>query len=232
MKKLSIVIPCYNEEKNIPELMKRINNLKSYSTLIFIIVNNGSTDNTSYELSCYGSYKNIKVVDVPENKGYGYGIIAGLKAADTDFIGWTHADLQTDPKDVILAIDLITKHEEVFVKGKRYGRPILDTFFTIGMSFFETILLKKGLWDINAQPTIFPKKFFDDWEDPPYDFSLDLFAYYFAKNKGLSIHRIPVLFSNRLHGVSHWNFSLISKFKFIKRTISYSIKLKKKLNSL
>ena len=232
MKRLSIVIPCYNEEKNIPELMKRINNLKSYSSLIFIIVNNGSTDNTSYELSSYESYENIKVVDVPENKGYGYGIIAGLKAADTDFIGWTHADLQTDPKDVILAIDLLNKHEEIFVKGKRYGRPILDTIFTIGMSFFETILLKKGLWDINAQPTIFPKKFFDDWEDPPYDFSLDLFAYYFAKNKKLSIYRIPVLFSSRLHGVSHWNFSLMSKFKFIKRTVLYSIKLKKKLNSL
>ena len=59
-----------------------------------------------------------------------------------------------------------------------------------------------------------------------------IIAYYFAKNKKLSIYRIPVLFSSRLHGVSHWNFSLMSKFKFIKRTVLYSIKLKKKLNSL
>ena len=72
----------------------------------------------------------------------------------------------------------------------------------------------------------------NDWNDPPYDFSLDLFAYYLAKRKNLNIHRIPVLFSDRLYGISHWNFSLISKFKFIKRTILYSVKLKKSFKKI
>lgn len=232
MNKLSIVIPCYNEEKNIPELMRRINDLKSHHLLTFIIVNNGSTDNTKDILSSYKNYENVEIIEVPKNKGYGYGILSGLKKANTEYIGWTHADLQTNPKDSLLAVDLISTHKDMFIKGKRRGRPILDTFFTIGMSLFETILLKTRLWDINAQPTIFPRKFFNDWNDPPYDFSLDLFAYYLAKRKNLNIHRIPVLFSDRLYGISHWNFSLISKFKFIKRTILYSVKLKKSFKKI
>lgn len=232
MKKLSIVIPCYNEEKNIPELMRRINDLKSHDLLTFIIVNNGSTDNTSDILLSYKNYDNVEIIEVSKNKGYGYGILSGLKKANTEYIGWTHADLQTNPKDSLLAIDLLGIHKDIFIKGKRRGRPILDTFFTIGMSFFETILLKTRLWDINAQPTIFPRKFFNDWKDPPYDFSLDLFAYYLAKRKNLNIHRIPVLFSSRLYGISHWNVGLISKFKFIKRTILYSIKLKKRFKKI
>ena len=232
MKKLSIVIPCYNEEKNIPELMRRINDLKSHHLLTFIIVNNGSTDNTRDVLSSYKNYDNVEIIEVSKNKGYGYGILSGLKKANTEYIGWTHADLQTNPKDSLLAIDLLGRHKDMFIKGKRRGRPIMDAFFTIGMSLFETILLKTRLWDINAQPTIFPRKFFNDWKDPPYDFSLDLFAYYLAKRKNLNIHRIPVLFSSRLYGISHSNFSLISKFKFIKRTILYSVKLKKSFKKI
>ena len=63
MNKLSIVIPCYNEEKNIPELMRRINDLKSHHLLTFIIVNNGSTDNTRDILSSYKNYENVVVLN-------------------------------------------------------------------------------------------------------------------------------------------------------------------------
>ena len=97
------------------------------------------------------------------------------------------------------------------------------------MSFFESILLGKFFWDINAQPTMFPKKFFKSWKNPPDDFSLDLFCYYEAKKQKLKIHRFPVKFDKRLYGHSKWNFGFSSKLKFIKRTIIYSFNLKNKL---
>jgi hypothetical protein len=95
----------------------------------------------------------------------------------------------------------------------------------MGMALFESILMQTKMWDINAQPTLFHKSFFNSWVEPPHDFSLDLFAYFMAKKKGLVISRFPVLFSDRVHGVSSWNISWPNKYKFIKRTLQYSFLL-------
>jgi glycosyltransferase involved in cell wall biosynthesis len=174
---------------------------------------------------------NCRSIRVEENQGYGFGILSGLKTAKGDVIGWTHADMQTDPQDFLYGIELFNKHgNDVFVKGVRYGRPLMDVLFTIGMSIFETILLRKKMWDINAQPTMFSRSFFDSWEDPPYDFSLDLYAYYQAAFHNLKIHRFPVRFGERAYGVSHWNINWTAKRKFIYRTIDFSLNLRKKLS--
>ena len=138
--------------------------------------------------------------------------------------------MQTDPQDFLLGIELFSQHgNDVFVKGVRFGRPLMDVFFTIGMSVFETILLRKKMWDINAQPTIFSRKFFESWQNPPHDFSLDLFAYYQARFSGIKMCRFPVFFGKRAYGVSKWNFSLASKYRFIKRTLTYSLDLYQKM---
>jgi hypothetical protein len=97
------------------------------------------------------------------------------------------------------------------------------------MSLFESILFRTGLFDINAQPTIFSRDFFNTWKNPPHDFSLDLFAYVQAKKQGLAVKRFPVVFGKRAFGVSHWNINWASKKKFIVRTLQYSFELKKLL---
>ena len=175
----------------------------------------------------------IRRVKVDINQGYGHGVLAGLAEANGEIIGWTHADLQTEPSDVLIGFNFFQKSpkpELLFIKGKRHNRPILDTFFTIGMAIFETVLLRKPMWDINAQPTLFHKSFFLNWKSPPNDFSLDLYAYYFAIKAGLKIKRFPVHFKKRLHGESNWNFSLTSKYRFIKRTLVYSFNLHRKMD--
>jgi hypothetical protein len=140
--------------------------------------------------------------------------------------------MQTDPQDSLSGLELFEKHgKDIFVKGRRYGRPLADVIFTIGMSLFETLLLAKPMWDINAQPTMFPHKFFESWSSPPDDFSLDLYAYYQAQSQGLKVYRFPVKFGERAHGVSHWNVNWAAKWKFIRRTIDFSLQLKKKISS-
>lgn len=167
-------------------------------------------------------------VRISENKGYGFGILTGLRSARGSVLGWTHADMQTDPLDARRGFEIFRTHgEENFVKGRRAGRPLGDTFFTIGMSMFETLLLRRPLWDINAQPTLFGRSFFEAWIDPPHDFSLDLFAYYHAKRAALPVHRFPVHFGVRAHGVSHWNVNWAAKRKFIRRTVDFSLQLRR-----
>jgi|TARA_B110000211_G_scaffold231033_1_gene291796 glycosyltransferase involved in cell wall biosynthesis len=234
MKKLSVIIPCYNEAKSLPLLISRCEKVVALEKDIeFIIVDNGSTDDTQVvikELTSKLSF--IKTVIVKVNKGYGYGILSGLQVAKGEILSWTHADLQTDPVDLLNGFNFFKSNanmELLFVKGKRYGRPFLDIIFTIGMSIFETLLLRKYMWDINAQPTMFHRNFFLTWNSPPYDFSLDLFVYYMAKKENLEIKRFPVLFGDRAYGVSHWNINFSSKYNFIKRTLLYSLKLHNRL---
>ena len=235
MKKLSLIIPCFNESKNLPTLLSKCKEIFALEKNIeIILVDNGSTDDTSEVLDRISADMSfIRRVKVDINYGYGYGILAGLSKANGEIIGWTHADLQTEPSDVLIGFDFFQKSsspELLFIKGKRHNRPILDTFFTIGMALFETILLRRVMWDINAQPTLFHKSFFLNWSSPPNDFALDLYAYYFAIKSGLKIKRFPVHFKKRLHGESNWNFSFSAKYRFIKRTLFYSFKLRRKMN--
>ena len=226
---VSLIIPCFNEAKNLPILISRCKDLIEKYPVEIILVDNGSTDNSSILIA---KHPFVKLVKVKKNEGYGNGILEGLNNASGEILAWTHADLQTDPNDLMRGLELVlasTNPQRLFLKGRRYGRSFFDVIFTFGMSLFETLLLQKLMWDINAQPTIFHKSFFQTWQKPPNDFSLDLYVYFMAKKSKLVIKRFPVKFSKRLHGTSDWNTSLLGKYKFIKRTLSYSFNLKRKL---
>ena len=230
--KLSIVVPCYNEAENIPLILDRFQKVIKRKDIEVIMVDNGSTDHSPRILKeLLPKYPFARTIRVAVNQGYGYGIIQGLGACEGDFIGWTHADMQTDPADLIKALKIIEKNgndKKLYVKGNRKKRPLFDQFFTRGMSLFETIYLGVKLHDVNAQPNVFSKEFFDTWQNPPRDFALDLYALYMAQKSGMLIKRFDVLFPERLHGESHWNNgSLKAKWKFIKRTLAFSVKLKK-----
>lgn len=232
--KLSIIVPCYNESKNIPLILEKFNSVIKRDDIEVLLVNNGSTDNSEQILNeLVPNYKFARIVKVEINQGYGFGITSGLTVANGEFIGYTHADMQTDPADPIKALEIIEKQanpKNCYIKGDRKGRPLFDQFFTIGMSFFETVYLGRKLWDINAQPNIFHKSFFESIKNScPKDFSLDLYLLYMAQKKNLKIVRFDVVFPERIHGKSSWNTGFSSKWKFIKRTIDFSVRLKKEL---
>lgn len=236
MLSLSLIIPCYNEAKNLPLLLGRCAVLTAQrSNINVILVDNGSQDETPAVLAeLLPQSPGCGSVRVESNQGYGFGILAGLRAADADIVAWTHADMQTDPMDALRGLSLFrqsTTPERLFVKGRRYGRPFADIAFTTGMSVFETVLLRHAMWDINAQPTMFHRSFVAGWVDPPHDFALDLFAYYSAKHSGLNVQRFPVRFSERAHGSSHWNVNWAAKAKFIRRTMDYSFRLCRQLSA-
>ena len=233
MPKLSIVMPVFNEEENIPKVIdKYLKIKKSMDIEVIFVEDGGSKDKTREVLKKYSKkYKFIKPIFINE-KGYGISLYKGFKSAKSEFICWTHADLQTDPADTIKALELIRKQKNPknsYIKGKRYGRAFFDTFFTFGMSIFETIILKKFMYDINAQPNLIHKSFLKLMKRPPKDFSFDLYTYYLAKKENYNLIRFPVYFGRRIHGQSAWNVDFNSKLKFIKRTIDFTFKLKRLL---
>ena len=236
--KLSIIIPCYNEEKNIILLVNEIKKVfLKRADIEVLLVDNGSKDNSKKIIEkAIENSNNIKIVVVPKNKGYGHGILTGLKEAKGEVLSWTHADLQTDIGDVLLGYNVYLKmvkennsSENILIKGKRKNRNKLDELFTFGMQIIASVLLKLKLDDINAQPKIFSRDFYECIKNgAPNDFSLDLYFLYKALKMGL-IYDFPVYFNQRLHGEAKGGGTLQGKWKLIKRTLKYMRELKREL---
>lgn len=225
--KLSVVVPYHNEEGNIPLILEKFARVYAQQPLELILVNNASTDGTGRVLEDAlqkKEYAFVRVVDEPI-PGYGRAILTGLRAAKGDVLSWTHADLQTDPADVLRAFELFKKHpnpDQIVVKGKRIQRSFGQSAFTFCMSLIASVILRGRYFDINAQPKMFSRRFFErEFRDPPNDFSLDLYLLVRAKKSDARIVTFPVVFAKRLHGQSKWAFSFRSKWKTILRTIRY-----------
>jgi len=217
--KLSIIIPAYNEAKNLTKLLERFNEVKANIPFELLIVDNNSKDDTK-KVVLETPYNFVKYV-FEEKAGYGSAIKKGLSVAQGEWVGWTHADMQVDPYTIFQAYFL--RENNHYIKGERYGRGILDTFFTVGMSLIETILFQKVMWDINAQPNLFQRKYLPQLDGIPDDFALDLYMYY---KVALPKKRFYTKFGPRFHGASTWNNGMLARFKFIKRTLKFSWRLR------
>lgn len=237
--KLSVIIPAYNEEKNIPLIFSRLKEtFGARADVEVILVDNGSKDHSASviadEMKKTGTGF-FKITHVPVNQGYGYGILSGLQDASGDVLAWTHADMQTDPLDVLKAFDLYksTADQKVIVKGKRKNRRLLETVFTFGMQLVASLALKTALDDINAQPKLFSRSFYERFlqQSAPHDFSLDLYLLYQARRHGYRVLDVPVFFAKRLHGEAKGGGSWKTRIKLIKRTFAYIFELKKKVDS-
>lgn len=117
--KLSIIIPVYNEEKTIKEIVKRINKVNIAKELI--IIDDGSTDQTRVYLKELqtDNYINIKVIYHKKNYGKGSAIRTGLNYVKGDIVIIQDADLEYNPNDYLKLIIPIEQGKSQVVYGSR-----------------------------------------------------------------------------------------------------------------
>lgn len=129
--RIDIVIPVFNEEQCLEELLRRLLLLKddlNELDMRLIFVNDGSKDETPNILKKYSEKKNfIKVINFSRNFGHQIAVTAGLDFADADYIAIIDADLQ-DPPELIKEMYLKAKEGYDIVYGKRISRKG-ETFF-------------------------------------------------------------------------------------------------------
>ncbi len=94
--KVSVVVPAFNEEGNIPRLANElVNVLKQYKSYEIIFINDGSVDNTLDTIKKLRLYnKNIHYISLSRNFGHQYALKAGLDGATGNFVISMDADLQ------------------------------------------------------------------------------------------------------------------------------------------
>ncbi len=136
-----IVIPAYNEGKNIRKVVSRIKQL--YSGCDIAVINDGSSDNTRVEAEAAGA----NVVNLPFNLGYGVALQTGYKYAleqGYEYLIQMDADGQHDPVSIQTLLDEIYRQEVDVVIGSRflnsgpnaYKAPLMRK---IGMKLFGAI---------------------------------------------------------------------------------------------
>ena len=117
MKKLSIIIPIYNEEKNLKILLKKIDLIKLSKIKIEIIaIDDGSTDASLLILK---KFKKIKIL-TQKNQGKGKAVQLGISKSSGDYIIIQDGDLEYDPKDIIKMCKKINKSNHISIYGSRY----------------------------------------------------------------------------------------------------------------
>lgn len=229
----SVVIPCYNEAENIPGLLAGFA-AGIAPDLELLLVDNASADGTAELLRREARrFPFLKPVFIRENRGYGAGILAGLAHARGAFAGWAHGDLQYAPADILAAAESLRplSGRKVFLKGLRSGRSVSENFFTAGMGLFASLALGLPLRDINAQPTFFSRELCGNWNSPPEDFSLDLYAYADALARGYEIIRRPVALAPRGSGGSSWNRGLADRLRLSRRMAGAALALRARLKA-
>lgn len=148
MKKISLVVPMYNEEEMIPLFFEKMNEvlseIKNYN-FEYVLVNDGSKDKTLQMLKEQKKVQNnIKIVSFARNFGHEAAVCAGFRNADGDAVIVMDADLQ-DPPEVIEK--MLEKYEEGYkvVNGKRVDRK-KDSFLkrTTAAMFYKVIKKLSG----------------------------------------------------------------------------------------
>lgn len=233
-----LVLPCYNESKSIEVILNRaIAAAKEYQlspeTFQLVLVENGSTDNSRDIMKQYESHPDyrqwFRVVPIDMNQGYGFGIWKGLQTTDAPFVAWSHADQQCDPRDTFKALQLLQSEstDKTLIKGVRHGRSLKERFVSRVFEIVARFLLRFSIYEINAQPKVFPRELLNHCTNPPRDFSFDLYVLYVAHRNGYQFKTIDVSFPPRIHGFSNWAFSLKNRYKTIINMIRYMYRLRK-----
>lgn len=198
---ISVIIPVYNEVKNINEIIKRVQTTKLASEIV--IVDDGSKDGTRDILQKLNGKKKVRVILHEKNQGKGAAVVAGMKAAKGDILLIQDADLEYDPRDYPLLLKPIQEGVADVVYGSRFlGGAHRVTMFWHQvanklLTLMTNILYDSILTDMETGYKVFNRKVIDGMTIKAKRFNFEPeFTAKILKRK-FRIYEVPISFNPR-----------------------------------
>lgn len=202
--KLSIVVPCYNEEMRITNGFNHyftyLNSQKYSWELIF--VNDGSQDKTLEILQKLSKGKpNIKIISYKKNRGKGYAIVQGVKLSKGKFVLFTDIDHSVPIETIESFFNYFRKGYKVIIGSRRisgsrilirqpYWREFLGRGFTLIVNIFIYPGIKDATCGFKAFETKTARKIFNKIK--VYDWAFDAEILFLCKKNKMNIIQAPV----------------------------------------
>lgn len=217
--KLSLVVPCYNEEANVERFFSEVNRVfkGKADDYEFVFVNDGSTDGTYRKLKKIyeeNSASPVQILTFSRNFGKEAAIYAGLSYAKGDLICIIDADLQQRPEVVLEMLDEMKQDETLdcvaayqenrkeskTMKGLKYSfykliNKVADVDFVNGASDFR--LIRRTMADAILRMTEYHR------------FSKGIFSWV-----GFNTKYIPYTVEERQFGETKWSYGKLFKYAF------------------
>lgn len=206
--RLSVVIPCYNEEQRLPRTIEEIERYldgrgTSYE---LILVDDGSSDGTRQVMDAAAARNSaVRVEALPANRGKGRALASGVAIARGEEVLVTDADLSTpieelEQLDAALAAGAGVAIASRAVKGSRVevSQPIYRVLMGKAFNLIVQLVLLPGIWDTQCGFKLFRA----DVARPVFaamttdGFGYDPEVLYLAKRKGVRIAEVPVTWRN------------------------------------
>jgi len=203
---LSIIIPCFNEEKTIELIIKKILKIRNINKQL-IVINDASTDKSFNSIKKFSSKIDI-IINHKYNSGKGSCIKSAKKKVKGDIVLIQDADLEYNPKDYKKLIDPIIKNKHLVVYGSRvlnkkrfenlnnftHAIRILANYI---LTLFNNIINNQDLTDAHTCYKVFNIKVFKKIKLVENDFAFCPEVTTKISNMGYKIHEVPINYKGR-----------------------------------
>lgn len=217
--KLSLVVPCYNEEENVENFFRHVTEgLKNYTdSYELVFVNDGSRDKTEKKLKkLYEENRDRKITVVSFSRNFGKeaAMYAGLSHAKGEYVTIIDADLQQDIKYVVEMAEILDKDEDTHMVAAFQEKRKEGKFITLCKEEFYKLINK-----ITDVPFVENASDFRIMRRPVVETILSLSEYHrFSKGifswVGYNTVSIPYEVKEREAGETKWNFRKLLKYAF------------------
>lgn len=201
MKTLSIIIPVYNEQQTISDILRRVWDvpLKGWKKEI-IVVDDGSTDKTREYLKVWE--ERCRVLYTPLNQGKGAAVTLGLSKASGDIVLIQDADLEYNPADYPILLEPFYDTRVHIVYGSRFLGAHLSTMFIYSLgnkfvTFMTNILYNTNITDMETGYKVFRRKVLNGIKIHArrFDFEPEFTAK--VLKSGYQIYEVPISYFGR-----------------------------------
>jgi len=235
--KLSIVVPCYNEEEGIPNLKKKIDpvllELSKKFELELLFIDDGSKDNTSSLLQDYFKDNDyVKIIRHTHNANLGAAMRTGFFYATGDVIATMDSDCTYNPKGIIEMLDLLDENTSIVTaspyhpKGDVLNVPLYRIFLSKSITKIYRIVTGINIYTFTALFRVYKKEVVKNINFKSNDFLATAEILIKSSFAGYKIKEFPMVLNAREYGSSKIRLLRVIKshLQFVKKMLVFRLK--------